>query len=156
MSNKIQKWFTENSNLVMVGIALVILTWIFVYRPSCGSKEPFAPYPEYVGKKLLDMDAGSEIERVAKTVDPTVLLNGMSPSMLEKPAQPVEKWNELLPPDADLEAQNFLQPQEFVGIDTVASSLRHANYDLRAAPPNPRLNVGPWNNSTIEYDPTGI
>lgn len=156
MSNKIQKWFSENSNLVMVGIALVILTWIFVYRPSCGSKEAFAPYPEYVGKKLLDMDAGSEIERMSKTVDPTVLLNGVSPSMLEKPAQPVEKWNELLPPDADLESQNFLQPQEFVGIDTVASSLRNANYDLRSAPPNPRLNVGPWNNSTIEYDPTGI
>jgi hypothetical protein len=158
MSNKILKWFNENSNLVMIGIALVILTWIFVYRPACGStrREPFAPYPDYIGKKLLDMNDSSAQERLAAMTEPTVLLNGVSPSMLEKPAQPVEKWNELLPPDAELENQNFLQPQEFVGIDTVSSSLRNANYDLRSAPPNPRMNTGPWQNSTIEYDPTGI
>ena len=31
-------------------------------------------------------------------------------------------------------------------------SLRNASHDLRAAPLNPKFNVGPWLNSTIEPD----
>ena len=40
---------------------------------------------------------------------------------------------------------------EFI-IDTVGQSLRNANLQIRSEPPNPQLNVGPWNQSTIESD----
>ena len=47
--------------------------------------------------------------------------------------------------------QVFLSAQGQVGTDTVGS-VRNANLDLRSAPPNPVLAVGPWNNSTIYPD----
>jgi hypothetical protein len=47
---------------------------------------------------------------------------------------------------------NLLQAGSLVGINTVGSSLRNANLQVRSEPPNPQGNVGPWNHSTIEPD----
>ena len=38
------------------------------------------------------------------------------------------------------------------GIDTVGQSRKNASLDIRGSPPNPKVSVGPWNNSTIEPD----
>ena len=35
--------------------------------------------------------------------------------------------------------------QARIGIDTQGQTLKNASHDLRAAPPNPKFNVGPWN-----------
>lgn len=42
--------------------------------------------------------------------------------------------------------------QYHVGVDTQGSSLKIANYDLRPRPPNPKLIISPWNNSSVEPD----
>jgi len=42
--------------------------------------------------------------------------------------------------------------QARIGIDTQGQTLKNASHDLRAAPPNPKFNVGPWMISTIEPD----
>jgi hypothetical protein len=39
-----------------------------------------------------------------------------------------------------------------LGVDTVGSSLRNPNLQLRSEPPNPRVKVSPWNQSTIGVD----
>jgi hypothetical protein len=39
-----------------------------------------------------------------------------------------------------------------IGIDTIGNTLRNANLQVRSEPPNPQLNVGPWNNTTIAPD----
>ena len=52
-----------------------------------------------------------------------------------------------------LKNKNFLEAGAHIGLDTIGQSLRNANYQLRADPPNPKMNVGPWNNTTIEADP---
>lgn len=54
-----------------------------------------------------------------------------------------------------IENENLLagaSTQSKIGIDTQGQTLKNASWDLRAAPPNPKFNVGPWNNSTIEPD----
>jgi hypothetical protein len=54
-----------------------------------------------------------------------------------------------------IENENLLagaSTQAKIGIDTQGQTLKNASYDLRAAPPNPKFNVGPWMNSTIEPD----
>ena len=64
--------------------------------------------------------------------------------------------NELLPNDRrNLENQNFLTASagEHMGINTTSGSLRNANLQLRAEPPNPKMNTGPWNLSTIDANP---
>jgi len=52
----------------------------------------------------------------------------------------------------DLQGKNFLSAGALIGINTVGQSLRNANRQLRAEPPNPQVQVGPWQQSTIEPD----
>ena len=45
---------------------------------------------------------------------------------------------------------SFLKAGALVGIDTVGSTMRNANLQIRSEWPNPRGATGPWNQSTIE------
>ena len=47
---------------------------------------------------------------------------------------------------------NLLKAGFHAGIDTVGSSLRNANLQVRSEPPNPTTKVSPWGNTTIEPD----
>jgi hypothetical protein len=48
---------------------------------------------------------------------------------------------------------NFLNAGYLTGVDTVGSTLRNANLQVRSETPNPQLIVSPWMNTTIEPDP---
>ena len=85
------------------------------------------------------------------------------PSSCSKPN--VQNPAELLPKDSnsqwaqlnpagkgDLANINLLKAGYHIGIDTVGQTLRNANQQIRSEPPNPQVNVGPWNLSTIEPD----
>ena len=48
--------------------------------------------------------------------------------------------------------RNFLTSSYHIGIDTVGQSLRNANKQIRAEPPNPQVVVSPWNNTTMTPD----
>jgi len=61
-------------------------------------------------------------------------------------------WANVNPASNDLKNVNMLNPSQLIGINTVGSSLRNANYQIRSEPSNPRVNVGPWNTSTIDAD----
>lgn len=76
------------------------------------------------------------------------------------------KVEDLLPKDAansawaqvnpagqgDVADHTLLNAGALTGINTKGNSLRNANLQLRSDPPNPKLNVGIWNMSTIEAD----
>jgi hypothetical protein len=47
---------------------------------------------------------------------------------------------------------NLLRAGHWNGIDTVGSSLRNANLQVRSEPPNPQSPVSIWNNTTISPD----
>lgn len=47
---------------------------------------------------------------------------------------------------------NLLKAGYHAGIDTIGSTLRNSNLQLRSEPPNPSTKVSPWMNSTIEPD----
>ena len=64
-----------------------------------------------------------------------------------------EGWAQLNPAGkGELANVNLLKSGYHIGIDTVGQSLRNANLQIRSEPPNPQLNVGPWNQSTITSD----
>ena len=77
---------------------------------------------------------------------------------IQNPAELLPKdsnsqWAQLNPSGkGELANINLLKSGYHIGIDTVGQSLRNANLQIRSEPPNPQLNVGPWNNSTIESD----
>jgi hypothetical protein len=95
--------------------------------------------------------------------------NGVQTSMPGMPSscsQPnIQNPAELLPKDSnsqwaqlnpsgkgELANVNLLKAGYHIGIDTIGQTLRNANLQIRSEPPNPQLNVGPWNQSTIEPD----
>jgi hypothetical protein len=81
--------------------------------------------------------------------------------------QKIQDPSELLPKDTNAQwAQlnpsgsksfgdvNLLKAGSMIGIDTVGQSMKNANLQIRAEPPNPVMqNISPWGNSTIEPDP---
>jgi hypothetical protein len=77
---------------------------------------------------------------------------------IQNPAELLPKdtnsqWAQLNPSGkGDLANINLLKAGYHIGIDTIGQSLRNANLQIRSEPPNPQLNVGPWNQSTIEPD----
>ena len=92
----------------------------------------------------------------------TTSTQGLAPGCSK---QPVTAPSELLPKggsnqfsqlnpmgQGDLSNVNLLKAGHHTGINTVGSSLRNANLQLRSDPPNPQVNVGPWNQTTIEPD----
>jgi hypothetical protein len=52
----------------------------------------------------------------------------------------------------DLLPGNLLDAGKHIGVNTVGQSLRNANRQLRSEPPNPQVNVSPWQNTTIGPD----
>ena len=96
------------------------------------------------------------------TVGPSSNNHGLPPSCQGAPvADPSEllpkdqnnEWARLNPNgDNDLKNVNLLKAGFHHGIDTIGSSLRNANLQLRSEPPNPVDKVSPWMNSTIEPD----
>ena len=51
----------------------------------------------------------------------------------------------------DILEEQYLDATRTIGM--MSSTLRNANYDLRCAPPIPRIDVGPWQQTTMEADP---
>ena len=89
--------------------------------------------------------------------------NGGMPSSCNKPnmQNPADllpkdnnsQWAQLNPAGkGDLANINLLKAGYHIGIDTVGQTLRNANLQIRSEPPNPQINVGIWNTSTITPD----
>ena len=75
----------------------------------------------------------------------------LSPSDL-LPKDIHSEWSDVNPASNDLKNVNLLTANQMIGINTVSSSLRNANYQERSEPIIPKTDVGPWYHSTIEPD----
>ena len=63
------------------------------------------------------------------------------------------QWAQLNPNGGgELSNINLLSAGSIIGIDSIGSSLRNANQQIRSEPANPQVYVGPWNMSTITPD----
>ena len=78
-------------------------------------------------------------------------------------SKPVMNPNELLPTDSNTEWSNIMPNKDLknvgmlnaahhIGTNTVGSSLRNPNLQIRSEPVIPQQQQGPWNNTTIEPD----
>ena len=97
-------------------------------------------------------------------------VNGIQSSIIQpqgsvNPQPTIQNPNDLLPHSSSSDSQwavlspsgqgelaniNLLQAGYHSGIDTIGSSMRNANLQVRSEPPNPMLNnLSPWNISTI-------
>ena len=67
------------------------------------------------------------------------------------PTDSNSEWSNIMP-NNDLKKVGMLNAGHHVGVNTVGSSLRNANLQIRSEPVIPQTNIGPWNNTTIEAD----
>lgn len=108
---------------------------------------PVAPVATTDGDQFLavqGMKSGSNVAQSCNNqqmMDPKDLL----------PKDNNNEWSNIMP-NNDLKNIHMLNAGHHVGINTVGSSLRNANLQLRSEPVIPQGNVGPWNNTTIEPD----
>lgn len=79
--------------------------------------------------------------------------SGVADSSALLPKDANNQWAQLSPAGSgELKGINLLQAGYHIGIDTVGQTLRNANLQIRSEPPNPQMNVGPWNQTTISPD----
>jgi hypothetical protein len=103
---------------------------------------------------------GNEVFAAANGVQTSMpgIPSSCSNSNIQNPDELLPKdsnsqWAQLNPSGkGELANVNLLKAGYHIGIDTVGQSLRNGNLQIRSEPPNPQLNVGPWNQSTIEPD----
>lgn len=88
------------------------------------------------------------------SLDDTCAMNagtGLASSLLPREVASQEDFGEFAPDDI-LKGQNFLNPRQQIGFpETIGGTLRNANQQIRAEPPNPKQPYV-WNNSTIVPD----
>lgn len=87
------------------------------------------------------MNTRNNMNRDNKEADPSVLLPKGN-----------NEWSDLNNVSEDLKNINLLSAGHHYGINTVGSSLRNPNLQIRSEPIIPKTNIGPWNNTTIDSD----
>jgi len=93
-----------------------------------------------------------EVSGMNSPVPPSSVQQTLSPSDL-LPKDNHSEWSNLNPASMDLKNLNLLSADQMIGINTVSSSLRNANLQLRSDPSIKKVDVGPWAHSTIDPDP---
>ena len=100
-----------------------------------------------------DGDSFLNVNGLSSGKEPTNTCNNqpmMDPKEL-LPSDNNNEWSNIMP-NNDLKDIQMLNSGHHIGVNTVGSSLRNANLQIRSEPVIPQNNVGPWNNTTIEPD----
>lgn len=147
---------------------LVILVGLYLLKDICGLKMPSVegmadfmkadseepPMAASQEKEALPSDPDSFKEAsMNKEVPLCRRQDPLTPKDLLPSNDEAAKFN-VQNPDGEgiLKGVNYLEATFHAGVNTVGQSLRNANLNLRAEPPNPRVMVSPWMNSTIDAD----
>lgn len=136
----------DNKKLLKIALVILVVFVVYKYVQSRRNKTVPPTVSNFVPFDEMPFDTVPP-----STKPPVVAPTNVAADLLPKPGTPqVMDFGEFAP--KALQGQNFLEVSKQIGVDTQGSSMRNANYQLRADPPNPRSNVGPWSNSTIEAD----
>ena len=158
----LEKTLRTNHILVIFG-AIVLVYAVYTYSDQ-KFVAPYEPLQSDV-KNRQKATAGADMSQQPASVGMDGM-SGQSGSPIASAAQlPVANPADLLPRDSnnqwgslnpsgsgDLQGQNLLSATFLTGIDTIGNTMKNANLQLRSEPPNPQLNVGPWNQSTFAPD----
>jgi len=171
----LQKTMKAHHLLALLGIVVVIYA---IYQYSGRKGSPSDGFNDKKNKMMpsdgssMNAMTGSTVaqpanpagqnEVYASVTDIKTSSYGLPPSCsrgtISDPADLLPKdtnsqWAQLNPAgSADFKNVNLLKAGYNIGIDTVGSSLRNANLQVRSEPPNPTNVVSPWLNTTIEPD----
>ena len=161
----LEKFFTKDRIIIFVvfGVLVVFLMWY------AGDKSYFADNMDtQYSAPSASMDPPS-----APSVPSSSALPPVSGNVAVQPVanggfsgKNVTQPSDLLPGDVNSQWSSFntvtstngaavpdlLQAGFHIGLDTIGQTLKNANLQLRSDPTIPKMDVGPWNQSTIDPD----
>jgi hypothetical protein len=157
----LEKTLRANHILVILG-AIVLIYAVYTYSDQ-KFVVPYEPLQGSAnGRPSAPVVASQQADPVSSTIDG---MTSQGPVPAGASNLPVANPSDLLPRDTnnqwgslnpsgsgDLLGQNLLSATFLTGIDTIGNTMKNANLQLRSEPPNPQLNVGPWNQSTFAPD----
>jgi len=156
--------------LMVYGV--VVLVGLYLLRETCGIKLPFIDSFEgyadsnmnnennIVSNVVANEGLGKNerylpVSNMGRTPTSCYPQNTLTPDDLlpQSKSQQIKDFNNANPTgEGILKGVNYLDAGFHVGVNTVGQSLRNANLQLRSEPANPKVNVSPWMNSTINPD----
>ncbi len=140
---KLSKYFTMQ-NLLILLVVLVLAYSLYTYSGSKtmlfeGQEDGTPEMKQTEEPKMVEETAGYATKPVASAVD---LL----------PNDENSKWGELNEGlnSGGVQSADLLEAGHHIGLDSVAQTNKIANLQIRSDPFVEKVNVGPWNNSTID------
>jgi hypothetical protein len=158
--NKFNLKGQENIFNIVLGLGLIVVIFVlFQYNRNKTTVFDNMTAPSNVPKQggvVASSPDDSSFMQVSGVNTTTPQSGCNTPAMIDPsellPKDVNSEWSNVNPASNDLKNVNMLNSDQLIGINTVGSSLRNANYQIRSEPTNPRVNVGPWNASTIDSD----
>jgi len=162
------------NTLTTIAVVIIVLLALFYFvnwnnRVNLRTVETMENYARRTNEEPMNAVAPRSAVEPSEPVNetPSVVKSNENRNKLPADCFPKDQLNptELLPADAnstwakvvpngmgELGDQNFLSAGYHVGINTIGSSLRNANYQIRSDPPCPTVQVSPWMQTTIAPD----
>lgn len=154
LMNGLQKFFTKD-RIIISGLFILIAMFLLYYStgkstvvdsmdvgsPQVGMMGPSPPPPPSLSEmKNPPPSSGYSSQSVANPAD--LLPNDANSKWAQ--LNPVSQNNPQLP--------DMLQAGYHIGLDTIGQTMKNANLQLRSDPIISKVEVGPWNQSTLEPD----
>jgi len=142
--------------VVLIVLVLLVLLIYYISQGTCGIREHLSPVSKYNGPTVRNPAANGEftykkkkfVKRDAQKVKDMFNVDQMLPKEVEN------EWFDIEPLISPKRIRNvhLIHPKEYMGVNTVSSSLKNATHDIRGDIITPKIPVSPWGNSTIEPD----
>ena len=159
ISSGFGKFFTRDKVLILV--ALLILGYaLFSYGGSKSMiRDNLETGHESQGNTSVPLQQSVQVAKPPAD-DKQPPIGGYSQQVVANPGDllPVDQnnqWSTLNPVgmnQGNVQMPDLLQAGYHIGLDTIGQTLRNANQQLRSDPVIPKVDVGPWWQSTIEPD----
>jgi hypothetical protein len=146
-------------------ILVVVVLLLFVALLSYSNSKSFSlDGLQDGGVSSKELKQPSVLETSAQNIVPAPDGLGSTGASGSYSLKPVNNPSDLLPSDANSEwarlnpalsagaTPDLLQAGYHIGLDTIGQTLRNANLQLRSDPIIPKVDVGPWNQTTMEPD----
>jgi len=166
---KIKDLLKNKELIIVLAVVFIIFLIIIYYNKQLGNNlasmtSQLSENNEYNNDEVNEEPEGSDgmnsIPGNATGVDSitTGINSNASKQQISDPSELLPKnsngnWEEVnTRGTGELSNISLLKAGHHAGIDTVGGTLRNANLQIRSEPPNPKSQVSPWSNSTIEPD----
>lgn len=133
------------SPMSVIAIVVICIVLIVIMTTTKEGMDDIQQSETQIVEQALQVVPEEKVEFVSAT--PSETPGEIQPSDLLPVSGDVKMFDSQFP--AENKKDNFLIAGYNIGINTVSSSLKNANQQLRSDPFIPRKDIGPWNQSTI-------